>query len=310
MKFVSAEKCYALLFSEFLKSEGDIRHSPASSLHRSPHPYTTSTSLKRPPPLPSCSSPDFSASIPRYPPTIPEPTKLSHPYPLPRTISSPDFTKPPPPRPYPSTSPELQGSSTTHSKAPLPKPRQRKPSRSDNIEPTLSPTRPAKSTESSPSPPAPPVMPRAAKDPSTSGGSTSGGRGEMLASMPVHPAPRNRVVISEKVASLQIQPNGLYQREREPREHLKGPPVPRKRTNKSSQEPIPAQPPPGPIHSEPKAIPTTTSNSNSRQMSKTEEEGGRDQGAALGGPSPSFLDSTHHAHHHRTFKERQVQALP
>ena len=242
---------------------------------------------RRPPPLPSCSTPDLTqplrpqiASPDRTNPplrsqiTSPDLTKTSQPCtnpPLRSRMTSPDLTKTSLPHPTPlspdlakplargpylSSSPEH----STHAKAPLPKPRQRKPSRSDDIEPNISPTL-AKNMETSPFPPAPPVTPRTGKDraylsSSPSHSSSAVGHGEMLASMPAPAALRNRVIISEKVASLQIQPNGYHQREREreqrerereQREQAvasttggKAPPVPRKRTNKSLQESSPA----------------------------------------------------------------------
>ena len=267
---------------DFLKSEGDITRppQPRSPQRRPPHPRATSTSLKRPPPLPSCSSPDLG-----YPPTSPSRGHRPNPSPkhnpLGHTTSTPDLKSPPPLRPNPSSSPNLQ-SSVTRTKAPLPKPRQRKPSQGDDSDPVVSPTHLTGSVESDPRSPPPPVTPRTNREPFPSahaiGSGGAEGQGDMLTSVPVQAAPRNRVVISEKVASLQIQPNGLYQqqREREVRENhqqpqpptSKAPPVPRKRTSKTT--------PPATAEVEPKAAPPTATptTTGSQQMSLRKRKGG------------------------------------
>lgn len=125
----------------------------------------------------------------------------------------------------------------------MPKPRTRKPSRGDDIDPAFSSStsqvRPAESEESVEATLSSPVRPVVRRrvgskgaSPSlqvTSRSSTSNSQDELLTSSPVRmPAPRARDAAGEKSASMQVQP--LHQKSRA------DPPIPRKRHNKTSSE--------------------------------------------------------------------------
>ena len=152
----------------------------------------------------------------------------------------------------------------TNIKAPMPKPRPRKSSRGDDIDPTLSgsasPPHAAELEVGRDGNPAPPVVRRRLRSKGAlpnsqvtsnryrteSGDSSSPltSQDELLTSSPVHiPTPRSRS--REGVAvSMQVQP--LHQKSGAGGMNTKAPPIPRKRPNKTVSESGCVQPKPSP----------------------------------------------------------------